>query len=515
MKRIATGVLFAFLLTALFAATTHAATVTAASCAQSAVQAALTAAADGDTVAIPAGTCTWTGTISMTLTKSLTVQGAGAISATTGGSSTTGSDQTTILDHHPTPHHNLLRFTISSGKTLRITGLAIKMDGGSTVTQGGVISIGGGANAIRIDHCHFVINADSSFTIATSSNTLTGVIDHNYFDSALGDGPHGIYLQPSDLGDTAWAAPDNWGSDQFLYLEDNRWRNGYLGDSNGGGVRIVFRYNTMANQGSEGYAMGYFANHGITASRARSSRAVEFYRNNVSVPAPGKNGSPIPMNGGTGLIWGNTVTQYRYVVDVNYTRKDNATYNYGSPPTGWGNCNGTTGTVWDGAGGYPCLDQPGRGQGKLLTGYPHSATVNTSTGTQAWPQQAVSPIYVWGNTFTPGGYSGTPVVAAGSSIIRANRDFYQQFGPNGESGTFDGTKGVGQGLLSARPATCTAGPGGNTPGVGYWATDQNTLYVCTATNTWNAYYRPYTYPHPLATGAPAAPAAPTSVQVVQ
>src|SRR6185436_20009694 len=55
----------------------------------------------------------------------------------------------------------------------------------------------------------------------------------------------------------------------------------------------------------------------------------------------------------------------------------------------------------------------------------------------------------------------------------------------------------GQGSLSAGPATCTAGPSGSTPGVGYWATDTNTLYVCNPTNVWTAYYTPYIYPFPL------------------
>ena len=64
---------------------------------------------------------------------------------------------------------------------------------------------------------------------------------------------------------------------------------------------------------------------------------------------------------------------------------------------------------------------------------------------------------------------------------------------------FDGTTGVGEGLLANRPATCTTG-------VGYWATDQGSwnqigedglFYRCTSTNTWAAYYTPYDYPHPL------------------
>jgi hypothetical protein len=76
---------------------------------------------------------------------------------------------------------------------------------------------------------------------------------------------------------------------------------------------------------------------------------------------------------------------------------------------------------------------------------------------------------------------------------------------------FTGSVGVGAGTLAARPTTCTTG-------VGYWATNQSitnltgmvgvdpatpvsgTLYKCTATNTWTAFYTPYTFPHPLTTG---------------
>ena len=70
------------------------------------------------------------------------------------------------------------------------------------------------------------------------------------------------------------------------------------------------------------------------------------------------------------------------------------------------------------------------------------------------------------------------------------------------------TSGVGCGTLANRPAGCT-------PGTAYWATNQScsnltgmigpnpatpisgTLYQCTATNTWTAFYTPMPYPHPL------------------
>ena len=72
-----------------------------------------------------------------------------------------------------------------------------------------------------------------------------------------------------------------------------------------------------------------------------------------------------------------------------------------------------------------------------------------------------------------------------SDYIKPNRDYYSDL-----EWQLDASAGVGQGTLASRPTTCT-------PGVAYWATDQNKLYQCTAPNTWNLYYTPYTHPYPL------------------
>jgi hypothetical protein len=112
------------------------------------------------------------------------------------------------------------------------------------------------------------------------------------------------------------------------------------------------------------------------------------------------------------------------------------------------------------------------------------------------PAQQKAPLYVWNNNGN-GGVEMPFEVLGFCSLnllhIQENRDYYNY------TGSFNGTSGVGMGTLAIRPSTCTVG-------AAYWATDQGSwnqngedgvLYKCTATNLWEKYYEPFTYPHPL------------------
>src|SRR5262249_35668537 len=148
-----------------------------------------------------------------------------------------------------------------------------------------------------------------------------------------------------------------------------------------------------------------------------------------------------------------------------------------------------TGSNWDGnqdpTTGYPCLDDPARGPGDLLTGdFPNvtnSATGCTSSQPCAWPRQPLEPLYEWLNTtnaqFGPYvGFSGTP--------LQYDRDMFAYAG-----GVGNGSSGVGAGTFAQRPG-CTL------VNAGYWATDTRTLYRCaTVPNGWVLHYQPYQYPH--------------------
>jgi hypothetical protein len=128
----------------------------------------------------------------------------------------------------------------------------------------------------------------------------------------------------------------------------------------------------------------------------------------------------------------------------------------------------------------------------------------------------LTPFYTFLNRKGGAQFDPTPVAQLRvDDDIKENREFYN------EKTAFNGSEGVGVGPLAARPATCTKN-------VGYWATDQGEwnstngsapdgrFYKCTATNTWTLSYTPYSYPHPLQFGAPAAsgPVSPTNLRIV-
>ena len=490
-------------------------TYPAGSCSQNAVASAIAAEqahpVDGDIISIPTGNCTWTTEISVTSSNSITIEGAGAISATTGGASTTGTDQTVLLDH--TSSGKMFAINTVAGKSFRLTGIAFTQDSSSPFTSSGIVGLGGNGTSVRVDHCHFRLVISGTTIGIFAGGSVTGVADHDFFDDTdilsndiafhNGNGWNGT--SQADNADHSWTDSEHWGSAKFFYVEDTRFFNGDIGDAHDG-ARYVLRHNTITGDGNSAQQM---FNHGVTGpSRAQATRAVEVYQNTFA-NAGNQGNPPISLNSGTLLFWGNSVTGgYQNAVKISYDFRTTAggggNYNYAN---NWGYCGTAAGgpSNWDGnlnSSGYPCMDQPGRGTGDLLTGSAFPGTVNSTTNSVSWPHQSVSPIYVWNNTYSPKYYTSSGLVGNNvPPIVSDNREYFQQFGSLAEPGSFNGTKGVGQGLLSARPTTCTAGTdpktGGSAPGVGYWATDTNTLYVCSSTNIWTSYYVPYTYPHPL------------------
>lgn len=330
-----------------------------------------------------------------------------------------------------------------------------------------------------------------------------------------------------------WSLPSGLGTADAFFIEDNI-INGRTGGSTYDtrvfdgftGAKVVVRFNSVVSAVlGETHATGH-------APDDRGLRTQEIYGNSVTSPlAKAPNFAMVDVGSGTGVIWGNSASNvYKNMFVLKTTRANNGTYSQTATPNGWGYCgtqfNGK-GSMWDGGTvlgtnttlGYPCLDQPGRGQGDLIRGgVPNK--VNSRTGTIYWPNQALEPLYFWNNTGNiVSGWGGNYWTDQSAGRVVANRDYYPAASSiqTAPTNPFNGTANTGWGTLANRPATCTTG-------VGYWATDQGSwnistsnpygvqqngadgvLYKCTSTNTWTVSYTPYTYPHPLRTGGGGAP----------
>jgi hypothetical protein len=528
-KRKLLGVCFIVLALMLPVPEAHAATIEAASCSAGDVQSALDRASSGDTVSVPAGTCSWTTAVLWAAPANVTFMGAGT-------SATGGGDRTVIVDDYAA-NSPLLSITVPDTGAFRMSGMTFQ--GGSGVLKdGGMLQLNG-PGMVRLDHLHLstqTYSPSNNLKVLVVGDGIYGVLDHSILDLFSTSAIYIYNGAGSDgQGNTTWASDTNFGVSSFFFIEDNIIHG--TPDSHDTRVvdcftagRFVIRFNSLvASCAGEVHATGH-------AGDDRGCRAQEIY-GNLSTSGSGQtepNFCLADIGSGTALVWGNQAPDiYKNVLHFNVTRKNNATYSQQPTPSGWGYCgtefNGT-GSAWDGntntVTGYPCIDQPGRGKGDLLTGtFPDK--VNSVTGTIDWPDQALEPMYFWGNVASVApGWGGSYYANDTGGRIVEESDYYPQASGVQTSPTspFDGTSGAGWGTLANRPATCT-------PGVGYFATDEGSwntstsnpygvqengadgvFYKCTAADTWTLYYTPYTYPHPL-TQTGNAPAAPTNLRI--
>jgi hypothetical protein len=493
------------LLSTLYGIEAQAQTINAASCSQADVQSAFNAVTPSTTtVNIPSGTCQWSTQVTLIVpagSTSLSILGAGNPSVLGGG------DATVIIDNYASSNPLLAITTGVAASYFRLSGITLQ-GGNGTTKYNGVLQVSGHSHNFRVDHNHF---HNLNLIDVIPVGWLYGVIDHNLFDFSLGSsmaikplGPGWNGVAESGAGDASWADDSHFGSNQFTFIEDNTFQtqagssvHGFAFDCSMGG-RFVFRYNTV------GYHV-MLQTHAVSGSsgngdNSRPCRAHEEYGNTFAYSST-PNGSDTNTyssmlednEAGSGLFYNNTVSGFTTIQREDTVRTNNSTYSQTATPNGWGYCGTNLGSSnWDGntdGTGYPCLDQVGRGKGALLTGvFPNK--VDSATGTITWPHQASDPWYMWNITFTPVPNASNHWWGNFDSVTVENRDYYLQLPNYNESTTFNGTAGIGVGPLASRPATCS-------PLVGYWASDTTTLYQCTATNTWTAYYTPYTYPHPL------------------
>ena len=217
-----------------------AATVSATSCAQANVQSAVNSAADGDTVSVPAGSCSWSGTISWS-NKNVSVIGAGK-------DVTNISCSACFIATSTAADSKYSKFRIS-GMTLNGsgTGPLIKINDNVSTPHAGW----------RVDHVKLSYPTGNGYGIFVAGATW-GLIDHNDFNlgnmlniinvgqmstewPATAAKPYGGYLM---------SLPLDMGTANALYIENNTFLSTAPGgcaayDTSSGGGRAVFRYNTV------------------------------------------------------------------------------------------------------------------------------------------------------------------------------------------------------------------------------------------------------------------------------
>ena len=451
-----------------------------------------------------------------------------------------GGDQT-VIDDNDISGNPILSITTNANTAAYFRLAGITFEGGSgSVKWQGMVSVAGNSANVRLDHSHFNTTTYSRAASGTGvqfTGCVYGVVDHSIFDNPSGSVNNSIHDNNSGacfkdslgFGDQSWAHSTSLGSAGFLFAENNIFNSGIGNDCTFGG-RFVFRFNTF-NMTMPAPSLQTHPTGG--AGRIRGCRAWEIYQNHFSAAAGSYINAGFWVSSGTGVVWGNTIpsssagggTGYKTFILLNSMRKNNVTYPQAPTPHGWGYC----GTAYKGAGsnwdqnsnattGYRCMDQPGQGQGDLLTGgftSDDSGTNNVKNATTrcnsssacAWVAEALEPVYEWADNYSPVPSNPSKLLGInpyfGTGAFFDNSDYYTWCNPASTTGctSFTGTSGVGSGTLASRPSTCTTG-------VAYWAKDQGSwnhsgsggqgeLFVCTITNTWMLYYTPYVYPHPL------------------
>lgn len=280
---------------------------------------------DGDIIALPAGTESWSTVL--VISKAITLQGAGI------GSTFIAANraQSTILG-----------FNTEAGKTYRLSGIQF-IDGATTQTStaNAVVNLNGTSQAVIVDNCKF---NNIGCELIMLNGSVSGVIYDCMFNRKDGRIMAKNGTATGSNGDLAWGLPAPLGQAGAMYVEDcsvintgvggtdqnDRITDGWLGG------KVVFRMNTFYDAG--------IGNHGTeTGQRLRSARMLEAYLNTNHIAMSGGTDAWCTIRGGTGMIWGNTITFAPSRTLNAFIRLNHYLLINSDPP--WGNADGTK--AWD------------------------------------------------------------------------------------------------------------------------------------------------------------------------
>lgn len=285
-----------------------------------------TDAHDGDTIIIPSSS-TFTWTANLLITKAITLQGGGVGSTIVQNARPVGSNP-----------QSLIRWNMVAGKTSRMTGIEFRETVSHQFDQTGCILLAGintNGGQMRIDHCKF--QSLTSFNIEVHG--AIGVIDHNTFAPSGTGIP--VYLfhenfndsgSPQPFGDQSRFSATGFGTNQFMFIEDNTFTWNFASIDGSRGCRWVFRHNNVVGG-------GWCEAHGIeAATRYGGTRAGEIYNNTFT--GSGNINLIANLRSGIFVIHDNTVSGYQQPTVARLVN-----HRVGQVQNPWGEADGTS--PWD------------------------------------------------------------------------------------------------------------------------------------------------------------------------
>lgn len=306
------------------------------------------AAHNGDTVTLPSGTISWTGTV--TVGTAITLQG----NTTTNimfnaplGKWQGNEVENTILLDNVASNNPLIRIgsvypVVHTAGGQRITGIALE-PGPNGANKLSAIEYNDGSIApnapIRIDHCFF---GDLNLTPAVLNLAWRnyGVMDHCVRRNTHQAGMVLCYWgrNTPDMGDLDFQQPAGFGGPNFFFVEDNLFQDAT--DISFGG-KLCVRHNHIYGNGA--ITSGHLVCHGPARSmpQFQGGRAYEDYLNDYHFP--GVAGFSIDgRDSGSHVRWGNTYENGGVTmadsISMNAMRM---AWNWGAP------FEGTNGIGWD------------------------------------------------------------------------------------------------------------------------------------------------------------------------
>ncbi len=352
------------------------------------LQTAVDTAHDGDTLTLPAGEFALDERV--VIRKFISIKGKGR---GTGGTKLYRREGVPDNVLSSSSWRHMFYYTISTDSPSNIVISDIHFKGKKPSVRAGDGGSVAEDNAIRIDNCRdFVVTncrfehfGASAVRVRHKDNLAGGLIYNNEFihnykkNVALG---YGVSVYGNN---SQWIDNPQFGSGNFIFIEDNYFVGHRHSVAGGGAGRYVFRHNVVADN---------LYSHAIDAHEARggtmsqspgyfSTRAYEIYDNSI-YNTKFKDGEPfidsstredsnrfvrtaIGIRGGEGLIFNNKIEGYRFGIELFVI------------------------VHFPGDGDYPVSYQIGFQSGKQLG--PRHAGV-------AMPEGA-GDLYIWDNTFIP------------------------------------------------------------------------------------------------------------------